>query len=81
MGVDFGWVPECPVGVFSGVVGVAGVVLEVGGRSEDAVEDHLAGGDAVALPDGVVFGVGFVDGHEYGGELGAVVGDFEYVVL
>ena len=35
----------------------------------------------MALLDGVVVGVGFVDGHEDVGELCAVVGDFEDVVL
>ena len=50
-------------------------------RAEDAVEDHLASGDAVAGPDGVVVRVGFVDVHEYGLQLLTVVGNFEYVVL
>ena len=35
-------------------------LLEVGDGTDDAVEDHLAGGYAVADPDGSVFGVGFV---------------------
>ena len=75
LGVDFGGVPERPVVVFGRVIVGIDVVLEIGGRAEDAVEYHLARGDAVALPDGVVFGVGFVDGHEDFGELGSVVGD------
>ena len=56
-------------------------LVEVGDGSEDAVDDHAAGGDSVAGPDGGVFGVGFVYGGENGGELGAVVGDFKDVEL
>ena len=56
-------------------------LLEVGGGAEDAVEYHQARCDAVARPDGGVFGVGFVYVGEYFGELGSVVGDFQYVVL
>ena len=56
-------------------------LLEVGDGADDAVEYHLAGSDAVARPDGCVFGIGFVYVGQDGGELGSVVGDFEYVVL
>ena len=35
-------------------------LLEVGDGTDDAVEDHLARGDAVAGPDGSVLGVRFV---------------------
>ena len=45
------------------------------------VDDHEARCDAVAGPDGGVFGVGFVNVGEYFGELGSVVGDFQDVVL
>ena len=56
-------------------------LLEVGDGTDDAVEDHLAGGYAVAGPDGSVFGVGFVYVGQDGCELNSVVGDFENVVL
>ena len=55
--------------------------FEVGDGTEDSLDDHHAGGDAVAVSDGVVFGVGLVDAHEYGSKLVSVVGDFHYVVL
>ena len=56
-------------------------LFEVRDGADDAVEYHLAGSDAVAGPDGCVFGVGFVNVGQDGCELGTVVGDFEYVVL
>ena len=56
-------------------------LLEFSGGSEYTVDDHEAGCDAVARPDGGVFGVGFVYVGEYFGELGSVVGDFQDVVL
>ena len=56
-------------------------LLEVCDGTDDAVEYHLAGGDAVAEPDRCVLGVGFVYVGEDGCELGSVIGDFEDVVL
>ena len=56
-------------------------LFEVRDGADDAVEYHLAGSDAVARPDGGVFGVGFVNVGQDGCELCPVVGDFEYVVL
>ena len=55
--------------------------FEVGDGAEDSLEYHHASGDAMAVSDGVVFGVGLVDAHENGGELVSVVGDFHNVVL
>ena len=79
--VDLRGVLFDPVGFEGGVVPVVEWLLELGDDPDDAVEDHLAGGYAVARPDGSVFWVWFVYVGQDGCELGAVVGDFEYVVL
>ena len=80
-GIDLGWVLVRPVRFEGGVVPVVEWLLEVGDDPDDAVEDHLASGYAVAGPDGGVFWVGFVYVGQDGCELNSVVGDLEYVVL
>ena len=79
--VDLRGVLFDPVRFQGRVLPVVEWLLEVGDGTDDAVEDHLARCDAVAGPDGGVFGVRFVYVGQDGGELGSVVGDFENVVL
>ena len=59
-GVDLGGVLVRPVGFEGWVLPVVEGLFEIGDGSEYAVDDRAPGGDAVAGPDGGVFGVGFV---------------------
>ena len=66
-GVDLGGMLVRPVGFEGRVVPVVEWSFEVGDGTDDAVDNHQAGGDAVARPDGGVFWVGFVYVGEYFG--------------